>query len=82
MIEVEKAVRDVLTRCAGLPAGDGVLAVEDDLFSRGLTSLRAVDIMTALEERFEVEFPDAALSRETFRSVAALRDVLLGLGAG
>ncbi|ONG48982.1 hypothetical protein BKE38_21365 [Pseudoroseomonas deserti] len=82
MIEIERVVREVLTRCAGLPAGDGVLPLEGDLFAHGLTSLRAVDIMAALEERFDVEFPDEALNRETFRSVAALRDTLVGLGAG
>ena len=75
------AVRDVLASRAKLPVAAGALGAEDDLFDRGLTSLMTVDVMLALEERFDLEFPDSALNRATFRSVAALRDLLLSLGA-
>jgi acyl carrier protein len=78
---VETIVRDILAGRAKLATAPGALGVEDDLFDRGLTSLMTVDVMLALEERFDVEFPDEALNRATFRTVAALRDLLLRLGA-
>ena len=81
MDQVEMAVREVLGNRAKLSAAAASLAPEEDLFDRGLTSLMTVDVMLALEERFDVEFPDAALNRATFRSVASLRDLLLSLGA-
>ena len=37
--------------------------------------------MLALEEAFEIEFPDSMLSRKTFRSVASLAAAVDELGA-
>lgn len=52
---------------------------KDDLFRIGMTSHATVAVMLALEDAFEVEFPDAMLSRSTFRSVASMRDAVLQL---
>ena len=81
MDAIETAVREVLADRAKLQTGAAELDAGDDLFDRGLTSLATVEVMLALEERFGVEFPDEALTRTTFRSVAALRDLVSGLGA-
>ena len=81
MDPIETTVRDVLAECAKLPTGAAELDAEDDLFDRGLTSLATVEVMLALEERCGVEFPDEALTRATFRSVASLRDLVSRLGA-
>jgi acyl carrier protein len=37
--------------------------------------------MLALEDTFDVEFPDAMLRKSTFESIAAIRDALTELGA-
>lgn len=61
------------------------LSDEDDLYAAGLTSHGTVNLMLALEERFDVEFPDSMLRRRTFESVAAIRAAiaqLLGVSAG
>jgi acyl carrier protein len=38
--------------------------------------------MLALEDAFDVEFPDSLLRRDTFRSVASMREALGTLGVG
>ena len=43
-----------------------------DLYQAGLTSLATVGLMLAIEDAFDIEFPDALLSRKTFRSIDAL----------
>ena len=45
-----------------------------DLYSLGLTSLATVGLMLAIEDRFDIEFPEAMLGRATFRSVASIAD--------
>ena len=49
------------------------LTDESNLYEAGLTSHATVNVMLALEERFDVEFPDRMLRRGAFASVAAIR---------
>jgi acyl carrier protein len=49
---------------------------EDDLYEAGMTSHATVDVMLALEDEFEIEFPEAMLRKSTFESVAAIRVAL------
>jgi acyl carrier protein len=57
------------------------LADDADLFSAGLDSLAIVSVMLAVEDRFDVEIPDAFLNRSTFASIAVLSSVLRQLQA-
>lgn len=43
-----------------------------NLFEAGLDSLAMVNVMLAIEDAFQVELPDAMLSRETFSTIASL----------
>lgn len=43
-----------------------------DLYASGLTSFAAVQLMLALEEAFDTEFPDRMLNRKSFASIAAI----------
>ncbi len=81
MSDVETGIREVLQASARLSVSANSLELDDDLFDRGLTSLSTVDLMLSLESRFDVEFPDEALKRQTFRSISSLRDVLVKIGA-
>lgn len=47
-----------------------------DLYASGLTSFAAVQLMLALEEAFDVEFPDRMLNRKSFASIMAIADCL------
>lgn len=49
---------------------------DDNLFEAGLTSLGSVQLLLALEERFDIEVPDELLSRESFRSMRRLAEVV------
>ncbi|MFG3438808.1 acyl carrier protein [Nonomuraea sp. NPDC047897] len=76
---VERRVRLLLTGRSVLP---GVIESADagaDLWELGMESLAMVGVMVAVEDEFGVEFPDALLTRETFRSLAAITDAVLSL---
>ena len=55
------------------------LSDRSDLYQAGLTSLATVGLMLAVEDAFDVEFPDVLLSRNTFRSIDALASAIEGL---
>ena len=64
-------------------AGAGKLSVPaagigngDSLHALGLTSLTTVSLMLALEDAFDVEFPDSLLSAQTFASVDSIAAAL------
>jgi len=46
------------------------------LYDAGLTSFASVQIMLALEEEFDIEFPEAMLTRRTFSSIAHMADAV------
>jgi acyl carrier protein len=46
--------------------------VDEDLHDRGLTSLDMVKLMLAVEDEFGIEFPQRELTRDNFRTIAAL----------
>jgi acyl carrier protein len=69
----------VLEAHGRLPASTSQLRDDDDLYERGLSSHASVNVMLALEDAFDVEFPDSLLRRGTFRSIAAIRDALESL---
>lgn len=62
-----------------IPVDVASLSDDDDLFGAGLTSHASVNLMLALEDAFEVEFPDDMLRRSTFGSIAAIRGALTRL---
>jgi acyl carrier protein len=63
------AVRDVLREHARLPVEVDTLSDDADLFAAGMTSHASVNLMLALEDAFDVEFPDRMLTRSVFESV-------------
>jgi acyl carrier protein len=50
-----------------------------DLYDLGLTSHASVDVMLALEDALDIEFPDEVLKKSTFASVANIEQVVQGL---
>ncbi len=70
--ELEPAIRVVLDHHARLPNGASKLGADDDLFAAGMTSHASVSVMLALEDAFDLEFPDEMLKRSVFASVAAI----------
>jgi acyl carrier protein len=72
-------IRDILTQHARLPQDVSTLALTDDLYESGLTSLSTVNIMLAIEDAFDIEFPDSKLNRKTFSSIEALVETVTAL---
>ena len=70
--EYSEQIRAIVAAHARLLADVGTLSDDSDLYAAGLTSLSTVNLMLALEERFDVEFLDRMLGRKTFQSVRAL----------
>lgn len=65
-------IRSILEAHGRLDTPIAKLSDTADLPEAGLTSLATVNVMLALEDRFEIEFPDELLTRRTFSSVAAI----------
>jgi acyl carrier protein len=53
--------------------------VQADLYELGLTSHASVNVMLALEDAFDIEFPDDVLKKSTFASVKNIEQVVQGL---
>lgn len=48
------------------------LAPDADLFAAGMTSHASVNVMLAVEDAFDIEFPDRLLTKQTFQSISAI----------
>ncbi len=76
---MDEDIRKVLEEHGNLPVDVGTLQDEDDLYQAGLTSHASVNVMLALEDEFDIEFPELMLRRSTFESVAAIRNAISAL---
>lgn len=76
MSDQTATIRQVLADHGRLSAAVDALGDADSLFDAGLSSHAAVNVMLALEDHFDVEFPERFLKRATFDSVASLQDAL------
>ncbi|MGN6537682.1 MAG: acyl carrier protein [Mesorhizobium sp.] len=52
-----------------IPLNFGAIADDANLYDAGLTSFASVQMMLALEEEFDIEFPETMLTRRTFSSL-------------
>lgn len=66
------AIRELLKKHGGLQVDIGALDGGADLYAAGLSSFASVQLMLAIEEHFDIEFPDSALNRKSFQSIDAI----------
>jgi acyl carrier protein len=66
-------IRAILGNYGRLAVDVASLAEQSNLYEAGLTSHASVTLMLALEERFNIEFPDRMLRRGAFASIATIR---------
>jgi acyl carrier protein len=78
-MQVREQIRDVIGQHARLSVPIEALDDQADLFQAGMTSHASVSLMLALEEAFDVEFPEAMIRKATFQTVAAIEQALLEL---
>lgn len=81
---MDAEIRSILAAHSRIPSSITKLSDDDDLFAAGMTSHANVNVMLALEDAFDIEFPESLLRRSTFSTIGAIRDAvggLLALGA-
>jgi acyl carrier protein len=78
---VTEKIRAVIAKHARLSVDANTLTEDSDLYASGLTSLTTVNLMLALEDEFDIEFPDNKLGRKTFESIRSLTEVIEELTA-
>ena len=71
-----ETIREIVAAHARLRVDVSTLDDESDLYEAGLTSLSTVNLMLALEERFDVEFTDKMLKRRTFQTIRSLDEAI------
>src|ERR1700722_16564073 len=69
---VNEEIRQVIQAHARLTSDIATLSDDADLYQAGMTSHASVNLMLALEDRFDIEFPDRMLKRTVFESVNAI----------
>ncbi|MGA9871733.1 MAG: acyl carrier protein [Rhodococcus sp. (in: high G+C Gram-positive bacteria)] len=72
-------VRNVLDKFGKMPVQATDLEPAADLYDNGLTSHASVNVMIALEDEFDVEFPDTMLQKSTFGSIDAIATAIAQL---
>ena len=72
MSENATRIRAILKEHGRLSKDAAALAEGDDLYQAGMTSHASVNLMLALEDAFDIEFPERLLRRQTFESIQAI----------
>ena len=75
-------IRSILKEHGRLSVDATTIAEDADLYQSGLTSHASVNVMLALEGKFDIEFPDRMLKRGVFESIKSIRAALEELTAG
>jgi acyl carrier protein len=79
---MNEKIRQAIREHGRMPVDIDTLSDDADLYQAGMTSHASVNLMLALEDAFDVEFPDRMLQRSVFESVAAISAALTELEAG
>src|SRR5436190_14619091 len=71
-LAMDNDIRQIVQEHGRVSDDVSALARDADLYDAGMTSHASVSVMLALEDRFDVEFPERMLKRRTFESIAAI----------
>lgn len=74
-------IRRIIAEHGRLSLDAGELTPDSDLYHAGMTSHASVNVMLALEDHFDIEFPDRMLTRSVFESISAIERALEELRA-
>ena len=62
-------IRQIIAAHGRMPVDAYALDDHADLYRAGMSSHASVNVMLALEDAFDVEFPDRMLKRDVFESI-------------
>jgi acyl carrier protein len=65
-------IRQIISEHGRLRSDVSTLTADADLYQAGLSSHASVNVMLALEDHFDVEFPDRMLTPTVFESIASI----------
>jgi acyl carrier protein len=74
-------IRQIIKDHGRLPIDADTLAANADLPQAGMTSHASVNVMLALEDNFDIEFPDSMLKPSVFESIASIEAAVSELRA-
>jgi acyl carrier protein len=69
---MKDTIREILREHGRLTPDARSLSDDADLYQVGMTSHASVNVMLALENKFDIEFPDRMLRRGVFGSISAM----------
>ena len=78
-MSVNDQIRTILGEHAKLSTDIASVGDGDDLYAAGMTSHASVTVMLALEDEWDIEFPQRMLKKGTFASVDAIAEALAEL---
>lgn len=76
---MQEKIRDMLAAHGRMAVDPLTVNARADLYELGLTSHASVNVMLALEDEFDIEFPDEALKKSTFASILNIEQVIASL---
>lgn len=76
-----ETIRQLIAEHGRLPVAADTIRADQDLYAAGLTSFAAVQLMLAIEDRFDVEFPETMLNRRSFASMDSIAGCLTSLSS-
>jgi acyl carrier protein len=72
-------IRRIVEAHGRLPVDASTLSDDADLYQAGMTSHASVSVMLALEDAFDLEFPDEMLTRDVFESIDSMAAAIASL---
>jgi len=72
-------IRKIVTNNSGLGLKSESVNDRTNLYQSGMTSYASVVLMIALENEFDLEFPDGMLSRSVFESIDTIANAIESL---
>ena len=76
---MQTRIREVLAAHGRMAVDPLTVDTHADLYQLGLTSHASVNVMLALEDEFDIDFPDESLKKSTFASVYSIGQVVESL---
>jgi acyl carrier protein len=74
-------IRHIIAAHGRMPVDAYALDDHADLYRAGMSSHASVNVMLALEGKFDIEFPDRMLKRGVFESIASIKRAVEELAA-
>ncbi len=76
---IDEEVRRVVASHGRLSVDVAGVGAQDNLFRLGMTSHATLNVMLALEEAFDIEFPEELLEGPIFESFSSIENAISGL---